>query len=180
VEKMTPELDAMADATEGARSGGMGSGGMISKLQAARIAASGGCHMAIVNGTVDAPLQRFEMQQIGTVFPAPLDGPTARKRWLAGRMTASGKITVDDGAARALASGKSLLAAGVVQVDGNFTRGDVVNILASDGSIVARGLIGYDADDAVRIIGRKSSDIEKLLGYMPRSAMIHRDDLVML
>jgi glutamate 5-kinase len=175
VEKLTPELEAMAEATDG-----MGSGGMISKLQAARIATSGGCHMAIINGTVDAPLHRFHAHHIGTVFPAPVDGPTARKSWLAGRMTVAGKISIDPGAVRALGLGKSLLAAGVTAVDGYFVRGDVVNIIGSDGKIIARGLIGYDSTDAVKIVGKKSSEIEKLLGDMPRAAMIHRDDLVML
>jgi glutamate 5-kinase len=175
VEKLTPEIAAMAGTTEG-----MGSGGMISKLQAAKIAASGGCHMAIINGTIAAPLERFESTGLGTVFLAPDDAPAARKRWLAGRLTVAGRLFVDDGAVAALKSGKSLLSAGVSLVEGNFARGDVVDIVAATGAAFARGLSGYDAEDAQKIAGRKSTDIEAILGHAPRTAMIHRDDMVML
>jgi glutamate 5-kinase len=175
VEKLTPDIEAMAGATEG-----MGSGGMISKLQAAKIAASGGCHMAIINGTIASPLERFETTGLGTVFLSADDAPAARKRWLAGRLTVAGKMRVDDGAVAALKSGKSLLAAGVRLVEGNFARGDVVDIVSATGAAVARGLSGYDADDAQKIAGKKTSDIETILGHAPRAAMIHRDDMVML
>jgi glutamate 5-kinase len=175
VEKLTPDIEAMAGATEG-----MGSGGMISKLQAAKIAASGGCHMAIINGTIASPLERFETTGLGTVFLSADDAPAARKRWLAGRLTVAGKLLVDDGAVAALKSGKSLLSAGVHMVEGNFARGDVVDIISGTGTAVARGLSGYDSEDAQKIAGKKSSDIEAILGHAPRTAMIHRDDMVML
>ncbi len=175
VRKLTPEIEAMAGAADG-----MGSGGMVSKLQAARIAASGGCHLAIINGTIDAPLERFETAGTGTLFLAPVDAPTARKRWLAGRLIVTGQLTVDDGAATALQNGKSLLCAGVRRVSGDFTRGDVVDVMDDTGSIIARGLVGYDAGDAVRIMGKKSGEMEAILGHAPRAVMIHRDDMVML
>ena len=172
---LTPEIEAMAGGTTG-----MGSGGMVSKLQAARIAASGGCHMAIISGKVDHPLARFETQGIGTVFPAPESAPAARKRWLAGRLTVAGTLVIDDGAVTALRQGRSLLPAGVRAVNGGFQRGDVVDIAGPDGRVVARGLAGYPSDEAARLCGRKSHEIEAVLGYAPRAAMIHRDDLVML
>lgn len=177
---LTPEIEAMAGGTAAASAGGMGSGGMVSKLQAARIAASGGCHMAIISGKVDQPLARFENQGIGTVFPAPEAPPVARKRWLAGRLTVAGTLVIDDGAVAALRQGRSLLPAGVRTVSGSFQRGDVVDIAGPDGRVVARGLAEYPADEAARLCGRKSHEIEAVLGYAPRAAMIHRDDLVML
>jgi glutamate 5-kinase len=176
VEKLTPDIEAMAGGTGAS---GMGSGGMVSKLQAARIAAAGGCHMAIINGTVDRPLSRFSGQGLGTVFPAPEDAPAARKRWLAGRLTAQGAISIDAGALKALGDGKSLLPAGVRAVTGDFARGDVIDVRCDDRA-VARGLAAYGADDARRIQGLKTADIEAVLGYAPRSAMIHRDNLVLL
>jgi glutamate 5-kinase len=175
IDKLTSEIEAMAGSTEG-----MGSGGMVSKLQAARIAMHAGCHMAIINGTVENPLERFEASNIGTLFLASVDAPAARKRWLAGRMAISGTIKIDAGAQAALLRGKSLLAAGVTKIGGSFERGDIVDILTAEGQPIARGLIGYDAADAQKIIGRKSSDIESILGYAPRSALIHRDDMVIL
>jgi glutamate 5-kinase len=175
VEKLTPAIEAMAGDADV-----MGSGGMISKIQAARIAASGGCHLAIINGTIDAPLERFETTGIGTLFLAPDDAPAARKRWLAGRLTVAGKIMIDDGAFAALKSGKSLLSAGVRTVDGIFSRGDVVDIASANGTLIARGLSSYDSGDAAKIAGKKSGDIEAILGHAPRAAMIHRDDMVML
>ncbi len=175
VDKLTPEIEAMAGATDG-----MGSGGMVSKLQAARIAMHAGCHMAIINGTIEKPLERFENDNIGTLFQASEDAPAARKRWLAGRLAISGTIKIDAGANAALLRGKSLLAAGVTHITGAFERGDIVDINDVQDKIIARGLIGYDATDAQKIIGHKSSDIEAILGYAPRSALIHRDDMVIL
>lgn len=177
VPMLTPEIEAMAG---GAGASGMGSGGMVSKLQAARIAASGGCHMAIISGKVDKPLTRFETEKIGTVFPAPSSAPAARKRWLAGRLKVAGTLMIDDGAAAALAQGRSLLPAGVKAVAGHFERGDVVDIVNMQGRVVARGLVNYQTDEAARLCGRKSHEIEAILGYAPRSAIVHRDDMVML
>jgi glutamate 5-kinase len=175
VDEITPEIEAMAGGASG-----MGSGGMISKIQAAKIAVHGGCHLAIINGTVDTPLARFEMENIGTVFKARETAPAARKSWLAGRLTVAGVITIDDGACDALRLSKSLLPAGMRSVSGQFQRGDVVNIVDGNGKLIARGLVGYTSDEALLICGRKSNEIEALLNYAPRAAMIHRDDMVML
>lgn len=177
IERLTPAIEAMAG---GVGASGMGSGGMISKLQAARIAAQGGVHMAIVSGHQDRPLSRFIETGIGTVFPAPLDAPAARKRWLAGRLKVTGRIHIDAGAVTALGAGKSLLPAGVVAVEGSFERGDVIDVTGPDGTAVARGLAGYSSLDAARIKRCKTGDIESILGYAPRAAMIHRDYLVLL
>ncbi len=177
VEQITPEIEAMAG---GVGASGMGSGGMISKIQAARIAVSGGAHLAIINGKHDDPLGVFEASGVSTVFMARESAPAARKRWLAGRLTVAGTITVDAGAAKALASGKSLLSAGVIHITGDFERGDAVDIVNDGGKPIARGLVSYASDDAARIVGLKTTDIETVLGYAPRAAMIHRDDLVMV
>jgi glutamate 5-kinase len=175
IEDITPAIEAMAGGTSG-----MGSGGMVSKIQAAKIAVHAGCHLAIINGTVAAPLARFETAQIGTIFKARESAPAARKSWLAGRILVQGAIDIDAGAMVALRSGKSLLPAGMRNVQGSFARGDVVDVRDSDGNIIARGLAGYTSTEAALICGRKSTEIEAILNYAPRAAMIHRDDMVML
>jgi glutamate 5-kinase len=153
---------------------GMGSGGMRSKLQAARIATHAGIGLAIANGRRDDALAPARC----TMF-LPQRGASPRKAWLSGRLTVSGAILVDSGAAKALAKGSSLLAAGATGVDGRFDRGDVVDIV-HDGLPVARGLSEYDADDARRLVGTKSDAQPAILGYAPRSALVHRDHLVLL
>ncbi|WP_420542875.1 glutamate 5-kinase [Sphingomonas naphthae] len=167
---------AMADAGSAS---GMGSGGMISKLEAARIAQSAGCRLAIVSGKVDRPLSRYAETARGTVFEAPR-AATARKAWLAGRLTARGRLVVDAGAAQALADGRSLLAPGVKGVEGRFARGDVIEIVTAEGVLLARGLSEYDAADATRIAGLRKDAASEALGYAPRSAMVHRDHMVQL
>jgi len=175
VEALDARIEAMADARSGS---GLGSGGMVAKLQAAKIANAAGAHLAIVSGKVDHPLRRFAETGRGTVFVAQGSAP-ARKAWLAGRLTAKGRLRVDAGAADALRAGKSLLAAGVTGVEGRFERGDVVEVIDNAGPI-ARGLSSYDAADAARIAGARNDAQAAILGYAPRSAMIHRDHLVML
>jgi glutamate 5-kinase len=162
-----------------ASSSGMGSGGMAAKVEAARIAHAAGIPVAIVAGKPDHPLAAFMASGHGTIFTAP-DSLSARKAWLAGRMQVEGRLTVDSGAARALGTGKSLLAAGVIGVEGQFRRGDAVDVLDADGRAIARGLVGYDAADARLIAGKRSDAIAGLLGHAPRSAVIHRDQMVLL
>jgi glutamate 5-kinase len=175
-----PVLDAatmaMADSFSAS---GMGSGGMIAKLQAARIAHAAGTHLAIVTGRRDNPLAAFAADGRGTIFPAT-GGSGARKAWLAGRLTARGRILIDAGAAQALVGGASLLAAGATAVEGVFDRGDVVDIAGPDGRVVARGLSEYDADEARMIAGRRTSELADILGHAPRAALVHRDHMVML
>ncbi|WP_298689241.1 glutamate 5-kinase [uncultured Sphingomonas sp.] len=167
---------AMAD---GGSDSGMGSGGMLAKLQAARIAHAAGAHLAIVGGRRDHPLAAFAADGRGTIFPAA-GGSGARKAWLAGRLTAHGRVVIDAGATSALAGGASLLAAGAAAVEGGFARGDVIDIVGPEGRVVARGLSEYDATDAQRIAGRRSAEHATILGYAPRSALVHRDHMVLL
>lgn len=172
VERIDDQILAMASPRTGS---GLGSGGMVSKLQAAQIATAAGAGFAIVSGTRDHPLR-----EIGGTRFAPAKGAGARKAWLAGRLTSKGRILVDAGAYAALGKGSSLLAAGATAVEGEFARGDVVDILGPERTPVARGLSEYDSGDAGKIAGRRSGEHEALLGYAPRSALVHRNHLVML
>src|SRR5262245_53719959 len=176
VNEITPEIEAMA----GRPLSGLGSGGMITKIEAARIALGGGANMAITSGRHLSPLARLETGAPATWFLTRASPLQARKRWIAGTLVPVGRLTVDSGAEQALRSGKSLLPAGVVALDGSFARGDPVSIVNRAGQEFARGLIAYDRPEAARIIGRKSKDIEALLGYRGRDEMVHRDDLVIL
>jgi glutamate 5-kinase len=176
VGRIDAHIRAMAD---GGSASGMGSGGMASKLEAARIAQGSGACLAIVTGKVDRPLSAYLASGRGTLFTAKR-GASARKAWLAGRLTIRGRIHVDAGAAQALERGRSLLPAGATAVDGRFGRGDVVDIVGPDEQRLARGLVEYDADDALRIVGRRSDALAAILGYAPRTALVHRDHLVML
>jgi glutamate 5-kinase len=176
VREITPEIDAMATGP----TSGLGSGGMTTKIAAARIAVGAGCSLCIASGHRMYPLKAVEDGERCTWF-WPSESPVAvRKQWIAGTLQPRGRVTVDDGCARALMRGKSLLPAGVTKVAGRFERGDTVSVLAPDGREIARGLAAYSAEDAARIIGRKSSDIEALLGYRGREELVHRDDLVVL
>jgi glutamate 5-kinase len=180
VHGVTREIHAMAD---GGSASGLGSGGMTSKLQAAEIAELAGIALVIGNGTKEAPVARVIEQGVGTLF-LPRDRGRrkagARKAWLGGRLRLKGTLVVDTGAARALQAGASLLAAGITSVEGPFTRGDAVAIRAQDGTVLAHGLSEYDAAECERVMGRQSADHAALLGYEPRSAVVHRDQLVLL
>jgi glutamate 5-kinase len=164
---------------EGGSGSGMGSGGMAAKVEAARIAVASGIPLAIAHGRVAHPLARFLETGHGTIFEAP-GGARARKAWLAGRMAVAGRLWVDAGAVEALRAGKSLLAAGVVAAEGAFVRGDAVDVAGPEGRAFARGLVAYASAEVAAIRGRKSDEIEGLLGYAPRGAVIHRDQMVML
>jgi len=176
VNGVTAEIYAMADGGSGS---GLGSGGMTSKLQAAEIADLAGIALVIGNGTKDAPVARVIEQGVGTLF-LPRRKAQARKAWLGGRLRLKGTLEVDAGAQRALAGGASLLAAGIIAVEGDFARGDAVAIRAEDGTTLAHGLSEYDAAECARLMGRQTSEQADILGYEPRSAVIHRDQLVLL
>ncbi len=176
VPAITPEIDAMA----GASGSDMGSGGMTTKIMAARIATDAGANMVIANGALRPPLKAIEEGARCTWFLASASPAAARKRWISGTLKAAGSITIDAGAATALAQGKSLLPAGVVAIEGAFERGDCVAVKDSTGREVARGLIAYGAEDARRIARAKSGEIETLLGYRGRTEMIHRDDMALV
>ncbi len=175
VRELTPEIEAMA----GDPGSAVGSGGMVTKLAAARIALSAGCKMAIALGK---PVHCLKILQSGgrcTWFFPSSSPHTARKQWITGTVKPVGTLTVDAGAARALKDGGSLLPAGVIEIEGDFQRGDAVLVRDTTGRTIARGLSAYSAGDAALITGHKSGEIEALLGYRGRDEMIHRDDLVL-
>lgn len=175
VEAITGAVAAMAGGGSGS---GMGSGGMASKIAAARIATGAGIALVIASGTIDHPLAALDAGRPATLF-LPAKSASARKTWLAGRLRAKGVLHADAGAVRALARGKSLLAPGVTRIDGAFTRGDLVAIHGPGGTAVARGLSEYDASDAALIIGHRREDHATLLGYAPRAALVHRNQMVL-
>jgi len=176
VKRIDAAILAMADRGSGS---GMGSGGMASKIEAAQIACRAGAHLAIISGEPDRPLTAWAAGANGTVFLAQT-GKRARQNWLAGRLSIKGSIHVDAGAEAALATGKSLLPAGVTQVVGSFARGDIVDIIGAEGRPIARGLAEYDFADAVRIAGKRRQEIADTLGTAQRPALIHRDHMVLL
>ena len=173
IEKITPEIEAMA----GDGVSGLSKGGMITKLMAAKVATDAGCAMAITLGSPLHPLKALEEGAPATWFTAHGDPQAARKRWIAA-MKPRGEVQVDDGAVKALKEGKSLLPAGVRAITGSFGRGDPVAIVSTSGARLGLGLTRYTAAEARQIMGRRSADIEALLGYKGRAALIHRDDMV--
>jgi glutamate 5-kinase len=176
VAAMTPEIDAMG----GEPPPGFSSGGMRTKLVAARIATEAGVAMAIAFGHRPNPLRALEEGAPCTWFlPAP-GGRSARKTWIAGHLAPAGSVAVDDGAARALKRGSSLLPAGVTEVRGDFERGDAIDIFDPSGTRIGRGLSAYAAADARAIARHRSEDIETILGWRGRDELVHRDDLVLM
>ncbi len=176
VREITPEISAMG----GGSASAVGSGGMATKIAAAKIATAAGCAMAIAAGAPLHPVRRLEEGADCSWF-LPTENPeNARKQWIAGALRPNGSITIDAGAVNALRSGKSLLPAGVTAVSGRFARGDTVSVLESDGVEIARGMIAYNDKEAVRIIGKRSGEIEAIVGFRGRAEMIHRDDLVIM
>jgi glutamate 5-kinase len=175
IRAITPEIERMA----GGVASDVGTGGMATKVAAAKIAVAAGCHMCIAKGRDLHPLRRIEEGGRCTWFYPNASPQTVRKQWIAGTLKPAGEVFVDAGAARALLSGKSLLPAGVVKVRGVFERGDAVIVRDEQGEELARGLSAYSNVDADRLKGRKSAEIETLLGYRGRDELIHRDDLVL-
>ncbi len=176
VKDITPDIEAMA----GKPVSGVGSGGMITKIEAAKIALGAGCNMVIASGHADHPLQRIINGERVTWFVAQASALQSRKRWIAGSLQPVGRLVIDEGAKGALLKGKSLLPAGIKDIVGLFGRGDTVSIVTHDGLEVARGMVAYDSADAQKIKGLKSGEIMKVLGAAGRDEMIHRDDLVMM
>jgi glutamate 5-kinase len=175
VRGITPRIEAMA----GNSASDVGSGGMVTKVAAARIALDAGCHMCIASGHPLHPLKRIEAGARCTWFIPAATPATARKQWIAGALKPAGVLTIDSGAAGALRRGRSLLPAGVTAVSGHFERGDAVEVAEADGRVIARGLVAYSSADVQRIMGRQSRDIEQLVGYRGRDEVVHRDDLVL-
>ncbi|RST85232.1 glutamate 5-kinase [Aquibium carbonis] len=174
VDRITPQIEAMA----GAAASELSRGGMRTKLDAGKIATTAGTAMIITSGTRLNPLSAIDRGERATYFK-PSDNPVrGYKTWIAGNLEPAGRLTVDAGAVGALMQGKSLLPAGVRRVEGSFARGDTVAVLSPEGREVARGLVAYDAADAVRIAGLRSGEIADVLGHEARAAMVHRDDMV--
>lgn len=172
---VTPEIEAYA----GSAGSSVGTGGMMTKLLAAKIALSAGCNVAIARGTGENPLRALAEGGRATWFYAAESPMSARKRWIAGGLHPAGALVVDAGAEKALLSGKSLLPSGVTMIEGEFSRGDALLIKAVDGRVLGRGLSAYSAEDARRIRGRQTQEIETILGFKGRGALIHRDDLTL-
>jgi len=175
VDAITPDIEAMA----GGVVSGVGSGGMITKLAAAKICLQNGCAMAITMGAGEHPLQRLEDGAQATWFMPSLTPASARKRWIAGSLKPCGTLVLDAGALSALKKGKSLLPIGVTAVKGKFEKGDAVAIVDATGTELARGLSAYSSEDAAKIIGKRSADIEAILGYRGRDELVHRDDMAL-
>ena len=175
VEGVTAEVHAMASAESNS---GLGSGGMVSKLQAAEIAELAGICLVIGNGQHDRPVSRVIDGGVGTLF-LPRRKAAARKAWLGGRLRLKGTLAVDSGAAAALQRGSSLLAKGITAVEGVFERGDPIAIVDAEGRVVAHGLTEYAAAECAAITGLHSSEQAAVLGYAPRSSVVHRDQLVL-
>ncbi|MGE0062590.1 MAG: glutamate 5-kinase [Xanthobacteraceae bacterium] len=174
VARITREIEDMA----GASGSELSRGGMVTKIEAGKIATSAGTHMVIASGRIDHPLRAIAQGAACTWFLTPANPVAARKKWIAGSLEPRGAIMIDAGAVRALRTGKSLLPAGVIKIEGEFERGDAVVVRGPDGTEVGRGLVAYDAADAEKIRGASSADIMVILGYTGRAEMIHRDDLV--
>ena len=175
VERVTPAIEAIA----GGAASELSRGGMRTKIEAARIATQAGTHMVIADGRIAHPIARVAAQGPCTWFLSPSTPMQARKVWIGGALETKGAITIDAGAVKALARGKSLLPAGVIRVEGVFSRGDCVAIRDERGAEIGRGLIAYDALHAAKIRGRNSRDIAGLLGTPGRAEMIHRDDMAL-
>jgi glutamate 5-kinase len=176
VRRITSQVEAMA----GRPASEVGSGGMATKITAAKIAVGAGCHMCIANGHVPHPLRRLDRATRCTWFLPHSTPVAARKQWIAGTFSPAGAVHIDAGALRALRSGKSLLPAGVVGTLGRFESGDTIAVLEASGTEVARGIAAYSDTETARIMGRQSADIAGVLGFRGPEELIHRDDLVLM
>jgi glutamate 5-kinase len=175
VPRITAEIEAMA----GGAASELSRGGMRTKIEAAKIATTGGTHMIIADGRVLNPIKRIESKGSCTWFLTGSNPVSARKTWIAGVLEPKGILFLDTGATDAIRTGKSLLPAGVKKIEGVFERGDAVVMRAPDGGELGRGLIGYDSTEAALLAGKSSRDIEKILGYAGRAELIHRDDMAL-
>ena len=157
-----------------------GSGGILTKLDAAKICMNSGCHMFLANGSKEYPLKRMVNEKTFTHFTPKISSLDARKKWIIGSLSSSAVISVDAGAAKALLNGKSLLAAGIIKVKGSFDKGENVLIVDQNEKQLARGLASFNSQEIDKIKGKQSKEIEKILGYLSKSEIIHKDDMVKL
>ncbi len=175
IDRITPEIEAMA----GDAGTDLSRGGMVTKIEAGKIATAGGTTMVIASGKTLNPISALRNGGKSSWFKANGTPVTSRKKWIAGQLEVAGQLHLDAGAEKALRSGKSLLPAGVKQVSGNFDRGDIVGLVNPQGQEIGRGLVAYDYKHAQTICGKQSADIARLLGFEGRSEMVHRDDLAL-
>ena len=176
VDEITPAVEAMAGPPA---SDAPGSGGMITKVEAAKIATASGCSMIIANGIKEHAIANYRATERGTLFKAKSAPLAVRKQWIQGLMAPEGYLHIDDGAMAALKKGASLLPAGMTGADGIFKRGDLVAIIDSQGKAFGQGLVSYDSQEAGAMAGKRSSEAQQVLGYAARTAIIHRDDLIL-
>ena len=174
--------DSALDAMAGGSAGALGRGGMLTKLRAARLAARSGAGTVIVGGRIERVIERLQAgEELGTLLLPEKGMLAARKQWLAGHLQTRGRLLIDEGAVKALASGRrSLLPVGIKAVEGSFRRGEMVVCVGPDGREVARGLVNYSAQDAARILGQPTDAVVKILGYLDEPEMVHRDNLVLV
>lgn len=175
IHEITPDIEAMG----GNVISDVGTGGMATKIAAAKIAVDAGCHMAITKGDVEHPVLQLDNGGRCSWFVSDHTPTSSRKHWIKAILHTTGNITIDAGAERALQKGSSLLPAGVTAISGKFNRGDAIDILNSDGLLIAKGLVAYPSEDAQQIIGCQTQDIAGILGYEGRGELVHRDDLVL-
>ncbi len=175
VERITPQIEAVA----GSSGSELSRGGMLTKIEAGKIATSAGTHMVIASGKTEHPLRAIIDGGRCTWFLTPANPVTSRKKWIAGSLEPKGTLYIDTGAVAALRRGASLLPAGVKRVNGEFDRGDAVVIRDLDGAEIGRGLVAYDANDAAKVIGLSTADVKNILGFEGRAEIVHRDDLVL-
>ena len=176
IAELTDEIMAMGESANAE----FASGGMATKLAAARIATHSGVAMMICDGSTNAPLSALDAGAKSSIFTAQIAPHTARKNWIASALDSAGTLVIDNGAKDALSKGRSLLPAGITAVSGVFERGDLIDIYDLDGKLIARGLASYSSDEATMLKGHKSTDFEKLIGYQGRAELIHADDLVVI
>jgi len=177
VEDITDDIMSMGGSAN--QASGIGSGGMATKLAAAQIAVQAGCNMCIMDGRNDHPIKRLKNGDKSTWFRASQNPKDARRQWISGHLNLKGKLSIDNGAEKALSSGKSLLAVGVEGLSGEFEKGDAVSIISAQGNEIARGLVSYSSQNAEKILGKNSQEIADILGYDYGLPVVHRDNMVM-
>jgi glutamate 5-kinase len=157
-----------------------GSGGIYTKLDAAKICMNSGCHMFIASGKKDNPISNMIKNERFTHFFPKISSLDAKKKWIIGSLSSNGTIKIDDGASKALRNGKSLLAAGITRIDGFFKKGENVLVMDQNNNQLARGLSSFSSDEINKIKGKQSKEIEQILGYFSKTEIIHKDDMVLL
>ena len=180
VVKTVKNIDEKIKALIENKKNGYGSGGIVTKLDAAKICMNSGCHMFISNGNKNNPLKNMIKNRVYTHFIPKISSLDAKKRWIIGSLNSSAKIYIDQGASQALSNGKSLLAAGIIKITGSFKKGENVLIVEQNENHLARGLASFNSKEIDKIKGKQSKEIEKILGYLSKSEIIHKDDMVLL